>query len=91
MVFWKKKVTDPDSAWKLQNKEQKENPLYRFINLQKEGRLVNVFKENGKDALENIISSELESFLYQSGEGNTITRVEFARWKDRYIAKMNVS
>ena len=88
-MFWKKKQ-DPDSAWKLQNKEQKENPCYRFINLQKEGTLVDVFEQQGPLALEKMIQKDLEPFLYNSGKGSLLTKIEQIRWRNRISAKMMV-
>lgn len=90
-MFWKKKKEDSDSAWKLQNKEQKENPCYRFINLQKEGILVQVFEQEGHHALEKLLQKELEPCLYNGGQGGTISKIDHIRWKNRISAKMMVS
>ena len=92
-MFWKARRNrpDPDSAWKLQNEEQKENRLYRYINLQKEGRLVEVYEKEGLEALERVVRLELTSFLYSAGHGKTVTKIEYVKWRNACIAKMNVS
>lgn len=90
-MFRRKKLTDPDSAWKLQNKEQKENPVYKYINLQQQGRLVDVYRENGEEGVENLIHREIKRFLYNDGNGKIVSKVEYIRWKDQITAKMNVS
>ena len=82
---------DPDSAWKLQNQEQKENPVYRFVNLQKQGRLVEVYQNEGPSATEAVIRCELQPFLYDYGRGREITKVEYAKWKLSSMTKLNVS
>ena len=91
MVFWRKKKADPDSAWKLQNKEQKQNPLYKYINLQKGGRLVDVYVDQGEHGLEKVIREEIEPFLYNGGKGKRVSKVEMIRWKNKQNAKMMVS
>ena len=92
-MFWKstKGRIDPESAWKLQNQEQKENATYRFINLQKQGRLVEVYTQQGPAACEAVIRSELQSFLYDSGKGKVITKTEYVKWKFGNLTKLNVS
>lgn len=90
-MFRGKKVSDPDSAWKLQNKEQKENPVYKYINLQQQGRLVDVYRESGEEGVERLIHGEMRRFLYNDGNGKVVSKVEYIRWKDQITAKMNVS
>lgn len=90
-MFGFKKLSDPDSAWKLQNREQKENPVYQYINLQQQGKLVDVYSESGEEGVEKLISNEIEPFLYNNGNGKIVSKVEFLRWKDMITAKMNVS
>lgn len=92
-MFWKlgKSRVDPDSAWKLQNQEQQDNPVYRYVNLQKEGRLIEVYNQHGPAAVETVVRHELESFLYDGGKGKTVTKIEFIKWKYRCLTKTNVS
>jgi len=87
----RKKTHDPDSAWKLQNSDQRENQIYAYINLQQQGRLVDVYRDEGVDALERLIRSELKQFLYNEGQGRTICKPEFVRWRDKIHSKMSVS
>jgi len=47
-------------------------PLYAYINLNKEGRLVDVYKDGGKQALEKVIRSEVKPFLYNDGRGRVV-------------------
>jgi len=82
-MFKRKKTLDLDSAWKLQNEEQTKNPIYLFINLQREGRLVDVCRKEGVAALEAVVRSELRSFLYNEGQGGVVTVTEFVRWRDK--------
>jgi len=86
-----KSRVDPESAWKLQNQEQKENPTYRFVNLQKQGRLVEVYNKHGPGACEAMIRHELQSFLYDGGKGKVITKIEYIKWKLSNLTKLNVS
>lgn len=82
---------DPDSAWKLQNEAQKKNPIYAFVNLQKQGKLIEVYDRDGPAAAEALIRNELQSFLYSGGKGQVITKLEYVKWKFRKMAVSSVS
>jgi hypothetical protein len=90
-MFWKQPKSDQESAWKLQNKEQTANPCYRFVNLQKGGLLVEVFEQQGVQALEKILQREVEPCLYNRGQGGIIKKVDNIRWKNQASAKLSVS
>ena len=82
-MFWKLKKShvDPDSAWKRQNQEQHDNPVYRYVNLQKQGRLVEVYQQHGAAAVETVVRQELQSFVYDAGRGRIVTNIEYLKWK----------
>lgn len=90
-MFWKKRKTDAESAWKLQNKEQKTNPCYHFINLQKGGVLIDVFEQQGPLALEKVLQREVEPCLYNRGTGGIIRKVDNIRWQNQTNAKLRVN
>jgi hypothetical protein len=91
-MFLKKKTqVDPDSAWKLQNEEQKNNPIYTFVNLQQQGKLIEVYDREGPAATETLIRHELQSFLYNGGKGQVITKLEYVKWKFRKMTVSSVS
>ena len=83
--------SDDQDGWKKQNKQQEANPLYKYVNLQKEGRLIDVYMEEGPEAVEALIRDELEPFLYNQGRGQLINKVNFIKWKNRVTAKLEVS
>ena len=87
---WKKNAVDVDALWKLQNRDQKENPLYRFVNLVKGGALVKVYENEGQTALEAYVRTHLQPYLYNEGRGGTITKLDYARWKAKFDAKLRV-
>ena len=43
------------------------------------------------DTLSEVIRRELKSYLYNDGEGMTVTKVEFLKWKQRWKANLSVS
>jgi hypothetical protein len=90
-MFWKRGNVDVDAAWKQQNREQHDNPLYRYINLDKGGRLVEVYVERGAEACEHLIATELEPFLYNAGKGRIVHKIDYLRWRNKVEAKMSVS
>jgi len=72
MAWWRKSRVDPDHAWQHQNNEQHHNVLYKYINLQRQGRLIDVYNGQGLDALNAIIRDELGVFLYNDGKGKLV-------------------
>ena len=90
-MFWKRKNLDPDAAWKQQNREQQDNPLYRYINLDKGGKLVDTYVDYGPEATEHLIATELEPFLYNQGKGQMVRKIDYLRWRNKAEAKMAVS
>jgi len=92
MAFWRSKKgrVDPDKAWQRQNDEQQHNVLYRYVNLQRQGRLVEVYNTCGLEALKAVIRDELGAFLYNDGKGKVVTKAEIISWKRDHAANMNV-
>ncbi|XP_070193087.1 transient receptor potential cation channel subfamily V member 6-like [Littorina saxatilis] len=74
------KSLDPDSAWKLQNKEMAENPMYKFADLARGGRLVKAYVDHGPDRVKEIARTEMVHYLYNGGKGDTISKVDYVRW-----------
>lgn len=82
-MFWKARTSTvhPDAAWKLQNQGPKDNPVYRFVNFQKKGRLIEVYESQGAAAAESVIRDEMQCYLYDHGKGKLVTKIEYIRWK----------
>jgi len=92
-MFWRssnKRRVDPDKAWQQQNSAQQHNMLYKYINLQRQGRLLDVYTAQGHEALCTIIRDELALFLYNDGKGKLLSRTEIKRWKRSCVATTNV-
>ena len=89
LAFWKRGGGDPDTAWKEQNKEQKQNPLYQLINLQKEGDLINIYENEGPEALRKFMDDNIEKLLYNNGAGKIVTKADYFRWKNRGKTKVS--
>lgn len=85
------KSLDPDSAWKLQNKEMAENPMYKFADLARGGRLVKAYVDHGPDRVKEIARTEMVHYLYNGGKGDTISKVDYVRWCAMMRAKAMVS
>jgi len=66
---------DPDHAWQRQNDEQQDNVLYEYVNLQRQGRLIDVYNSRGLDALNALVVDELGAFLYNDGNGELVGEV----------------
>ena len=82
---------DPDSAWKLQNKEMAENPMYKFADLGRGGRLVKDYESHGPDRVKEIARTEMVHYLYNGGKGGTISKLDYIRWCEVMKAKAMVS
>ena len=82
---------DPDREWKQQNQEQRENLLYRYVNLQKGGELVRVYEQYGQKELEDFIRKEIQPLLYNEGKGKVIEKADYVRWKRKCEARLKVS
>jgi len=92
-MFWKTKKGDPDSVWKEQHDAVHNNPLYTFINIQKIGTLIDLYKrtydKGGTKALEAYIRKEIEPFLYNKGQGKLVDENVFREWKLEKMRKKN--
>ena len=86
-----KRSMDPDSAWKLQNKEMAENPMYKFADLGRGGRLVKDYESHGPDRVKEIARTEMVHYLYNGGKGGTISKLDYIRWCEVMKAKAMVS
>jgi len=88
--LWRSRRVDPDNAWQRQNNEQQNNALYKFINLQRQGRLVDVYNRQGYEALNAVILNEFGAFLYNDGKGKLVSTAEISGLKRRRTAENNV-
>ncbi|XP_046356888.2 transient receptor potential cation channel subfamily V member 6-like [Haliotis rufescens] len=78
---------DPDSAWKQQNEESEENPMYKYITLNNKGTLIAAYNEGGPELVEEIARREIEPYLYNGGKGAMISKLEYIKWCRRRLAK----
>lgn len=85
------KNVDPDTAWKAQNRDQKENILYRYVNLQKGGDIVKVYEKEGPAGLEKYLRREVEPLLFHEGLGEKICKSDWMRFQARSVARFRVS
>ncbi|XP_050413383.1 transient receptor potential cation channel subfamily V member 6 [Patella vulgata] len=82
---------DPDSAWKAQNKAVKDNPIYKFVSIDKTGRLITEYKEEGRDKVIETIRKEIEPYyLYKNGGSSTITKLEYVKWFNKAEGKTDL-
>jgi len=79
--WWRSCRVDADHAWQRQNNEQQHNVLYTFVNLQRQGRLVDVYRAQGLHALNTVIRDELAVFLYNGGKGKLVDSSESSEWE----------
>lgn len=85
------RINDPDSAWKLQNREFKNHPLYRLVDFKDSGKLIDAFRKGGKAKLVQVLKEDVEPLLYERGQGKIITKMDYLRWRYNYHLKMVVS
>ena len=86
-----KPSVDPDSQWKLQNKEMAENPMYKFADLARCGRLLRDYEDHGPDRVKEVARTEMVDYLYNGGKGGFITQLDYLRWCEVMKAKAAVS
>ncbi|KAH9507473.1 hypothetical protein Btru_058187 [Bulinus truncatus] len=76
---------DKDDAWKQQNIEMPENPVYKFANLAKGGSLIDAYNEFGIQKVQEIARNEMSKFLYHpDGKKHTISLEEQKLWHKKY-------
>ncbi|XP_052231546.1 transient receptor potential cation channel subfamily V member 5-like isoform X2 [Dreissena polymorpha] len=71
---------DKDSAWQEQNKEMERNPLYKFADLSRGGKLINAYRKGGVVAVQEIARKEIAPYLYNGGKGAHVTKLEYIKW-----------
>ena len=81
---------DPDSAWRQQNIEVATNPMYQYCNFTNGGKLLDAYNAGGIPAVEKLAKTEIATFLYNNGDGATINKIDFIKWKSRCEAKITV-
>ncbi|XP_078596506.1 transient receptor potential cation channel subfamily V member 5-like isoform X1 [Branchiostoma floridae x Branchiostoma japonicum] len=86
-LFSRTPEQDPDYAWRRQNEEELTNPLYKFVNLKREGELLTVFVNEGEAGLRRYCKEQLEPYLYNGGNGKRIDKEEFVLWEAHQAAK----
>ncbi|KAJ8301067.1 hypothetical protein KUTeg_020054 [Tegillarca granosa] len=77
----KRSKSDPDTAWKEQNKAQEANPIFKLVNLNKGGKLIDAYKTGGTAAVEKIAKTELAQYLYNDGNGHNVSVADYVRWQ----------
>ncbi|XP_045165814.2 transient receptor potential cation channel subfamily V member 5-like isoform X2 [Mercenaria mercenaria] len=79
-IIKKKPVEDPDSAWQEQNREVERNPMYKFADLNRGGKLVEAYRKGGVVAVQEIARREIGPYLYNGGKGKTVERIDYIKW-----------
>ena len=82
---------DDEDAWKAQGKAGGENPVYRLINLAKEGLLITLYEDEGPEVLQEYIRTHIGPMQYNNGKGHFLTKTEYLRWHGRNAAINAVS
>ena len=82
---------DEGDAWKAQGKAGDVNPVYKLINLAKEGVLITIYEEEGPEALQEYVRKHVEPMQYNHGKGHMLTKAEYLRWKSKNEAMNAVS
>ena len=57
--------------------------LYTLANYKKGGKLIDAYNSGGQALVEKLIREQLPMFLYNNGEGQTISRSEYLKWRYR--------
>ncbi|XP_076469164.1 uncharacterized protein LOC143299692 [Babylonia areolata] len=78
---------DPDSAWKLQNKEMAENPMYKFVDLARGGKLIKAYEDFGPDRVKEIARMDMVNYLYDGGKGGHVSQEVYLQWCEMMKAK----
>lgn len=78
---------DPDSAWKVQNREMATNPMYKFADLAKGGELIKAYEDQGPDRVKEIAKTKMMTYLYNCGKGAVIEKSEYIKWCNNRKAK----
>ncbi|KAL4226497.1 hypothetical protein ACF0H5_014482 [Mactra antiquata] len=72
---------DPDSAWQEQNKEVERNPMYKFADLNRGGKLVEAYRKGGVVSVQEIARKEILPYLYNEGKGKTMEKIDYIKWQ----------
>ena len=87
------KYEDPNREWQEQNKEmERGNPVYKFagLDLKGGGKLIEAYRTQGVMAVQEIARKEIQPFLYNGGEGESITKLDYIKWKRNKEAQKTV-
>lgn len=82
-IIKRKEVVDPDSAWQEQNKEVERNPMYKFADLNRGGKLVEAYRTGGVVAVQEIARREIGPYLYNGGKGKIVEKIDYIKWLRR--------
>ena len=81
------KAADLSVGWKQQSKQQAANTVYQFMNLQKSGKLVDVFlSDQGVAGVERLIREELDHYMYRSGKGKVVRKIDYVKYRRKATA-----
>ena len=90
-ILKRKEAEDKDSAWQEQNKEMERNPIYKFADLNRGGKLIEAYRKGGVIAVQEIARHEIKPYLYDGGKGANISKVDYIKWYRSIEAKKTVS
>lgn len=89
-ILKRKEAEDKDSAWQEQNKEMECNPLYKFADLNRGGKLIDAYRKSGTVAVQEIARREIQPYLYNNGKGANISKLDYIKWQRSVQARKTV-
>ncbi|XP_038069043.1 transient receptor potential cation channel subfamily V member 6-like [Patiria miniata] len=86
-------VTSPFDAgeserqWKRQHEQYEKNAVYKLVHFASRGRLMEEFHRLNEEDFKEFLQRRVRPFLYNGGEGKTISKVEYATIRQKLKAE----
>ncbi|XP_022081163.1 transient receptor potential cation channel subfamily V member 6-like [Acanthaster planci] len=78
----------PERQWKRQHEQYEKNPVYKLVHFAGRGRLVEEFYRLSEEDFREFLQRRVRPFLYNGGEGKSITKVEYATIRQKQKADL---
>ncbi|XP_071810174.1 transient receptor potential cation channel subfamily V member 5-like [Asterias amurensis] len=74
---------ESEREWKRQHEQYEKNPMYKLLHLAGRGRLLEEYDRISEADFKEFMRRRVSPFLYNDGEGKTITKVDYATYRQR--------
>ena len=78
-------------SWLFFSQELAENPVYALVNVKHTGSLLQLYEEEGEEAVRQYCEVDIRKYLYNNGRDSSVIRHDgYSRWRDRNAGQTTV-